>query len=184
MTTVTTVPPALLIASTPRPPDGVKGLSAAEARRRLVEHGPNELARSQRMGALRQLLRGLGSPLMLILLGASVLAAAVGEVTDAVIIIVTVLLGTALDAYQTSRSSVAVERLRNSVIPTATVMRDGTWLEIPRHDVVPGDVIHLSAGDVVPADARLISSRDLHVQQAPLAAVEAAKRRLFPRLLG
>jgi Mg2+-importing ATPase len=150
------------------PPDDVRGLSSADARARLLSHGPNELARTQRMGAFRQLLRGLASPLMLILLGASVLAAAVGEVTDAVIIMVTVLLGAALDTYQTTRSTSAVERLRNSVIPTATVLRDGDWLEIPRRDVVPGDAIRLSAGDVVPADARLVSSRDLHVQQAAL----------------
>ncbi|HEX8941663.1 MAG TPA: magnesium-translocating P-type ATPase [Gemmatimonadaceae bacterium] len=165
MTTLAVAAPASV---TSPPLDGVQGLSSSDARRRLAELGPNELAQSPRMSALRQLLRALGSPLMLILLGASVLAAAVGEVTDAVIIMVTVLLGAALDTYQTTRSTTAVERLRNSVIPTATVMRDGKWLEIPRREVVPGDVIHLSAGDVVPADARLVSSRDLHVQQAAL----------------
>ncbi len=144
------------------------GLSTAEARVRFAQYGPNELARAQRMGTLRQLIRMLASPLMLILLAASVLAASVGEIIDASIIIITVLLGAALDAYQTSRSSTAVERLRHSVIPNAKVCRDGNWLEIPRRDVVPGDLIRLSAGDVVPADARLISSRDVHVQQAAL----------------
>ena len=160
------------------PPEGVKSLSTMEARRRLVQYGPNELVRPRRVGAVRELVRGLASPLMIILLGASVLAASVGEVTDAAIIIVTVLLGAALDAYQTTRSSAAVERLRESVIPTATAYRDGAWLEIPRRELVPGDVIHVAAGDVVPADVRLLSSRDLHVQQAALTgeSLPAEKR--------
>ncbi|HTJ21248.1 MAG TPA: HAD-IC family P-type ATPase, partial [Gemmatimonadaceae bacterium] len=160
------------------PPDGVQSLSMMEARRRLVQYGPNELVRPRRVGAIRELVRGLASPLMVILLGASVLAASVGEVTDAAIIIVTVLLGAALDAYQTTRSSAAVERLRESVIPTATAYRDGAWLEISRRELVPGDVIHVAAGDVVPADVRLVSSRDLHVQQAALTgeSLPAEKR--------
>jgi Cation transport ATPase len=127
MTTMTAAAPA---PSAPPLAEQVRGLTSIDARRLLAKYGPNELARAQKMGVFRQLLRGLTSPLMLILLGASALAASVGEVTDAVIIMVTVLLGTALDAYQTSRSTSAVERLRDSVIPTATVMRDGQWVEI------------------------------------------------------
>ena len=150
------------------PPPVVPGLTSDRALALLAEHGPNELGHAPRVGLLRQLLRGLGSPLMLILLAASAVAASVGEITDATIIFVTVLLGTALDAFQTSRSTAAVDRLRQSVIPTATVWRDERWLELPRRALVPGDVIHLSAGDMVPADAWLVSSRDLHVQQAAL----------------
>ena len=149
-------------------PEGFSALSTAEARARLEQYGPNELVRARRVGVVRELVRGLASPLMIILLGASVLAASVGEVTDATIIIITVLLGAALDAYQTTRSGTAVERLRQSVIPTATARRDGAWIEIPRRELVPGDVIRVAAGDVVPADARLVSSRDLHVQQPAL----------------
>ncbi len=147
---------------------GPSGLSAADAAARLRKFGANEFAAAPRVNLVRQLARGLTSPLMLILLGASALAASVGEVTDAVIIVVTVLLGAALDAFQTTRSSAAVERLRHSIVPTATVHRAGQWMEIARRDVVPGDVIRLSAGDVIPADARLVTSRDLHVQQAAL----------------
>ena len=158
-------PPA---AVTTLPPPVVSGLTSDRGLALLAEHGPNELGHAPRVGLLRQLVRGLASPLMLILLSASAVAASVGEITDATIIFVTVLLGTALDAFQTSRSSAAVDRLRQSVIPTATVWRDDRWLEMPRRALVPGDVIHLSAGDMVPADARLVSSRDLHVQQAAL----------------
>ena len=149
-------------------PAGVAGLSTSEALARSSQYGPNELTRAVRTSALRQLIRGLASPLMLILLAASLLAAFVGEITDASIIVATVLLGAMLDAFQSARSGAAADRLQQSVVPAATVWRDGRWVELPRRELVPGDVIHLSAGDVVPADALLVSSRDLHVQQAAL----------------
>jgi len=159
MTTI--APPA----ASPMPPSA-RGLSSADATARLRRDGPNEVVAAPRTDLLRQLLRPLLSPLMLVLMGASIVAASVGEVTDAVIILITLLLGATLDAVQTTRSANALARLRHSVVPTASVERDGQWREIARHDVVVGDLIRLSAGDVVPADAQLITSRDLHVQQA------------------
>jgi Mg2+-importing ATPase len=104
----------------------------------------------------------------MILLIAAVISAFVGEATDAAIIIAIVLLSVAIDFGQTYRSQQAVERLRDSVAPTATVLRDGQWQEIRRSNVVPGDVVRLSAGDLIPADARLLESRDLYIQQAAL----------------
>ena len=77
-------------------------------------------------------------------------------------------LSAAINFVQTHRSQSAVDALRVGIAPTATVLRDGQWREIPRSQVVPGDVIRLTAGDMVPADARLIQSKDLHVQQAAL----------------
>ena len=79
-----------------------------------------------------------------------------------------VALGVAINFWQLYRSQQAAERLRSSVIPTATVLRDGAWLETPLRNVVPGDVFRLSAGDLVPADGRLLESRDLSVQQSML----------------
>ncbi len=84
------------------------------------------------------------------------------------IIIGMVVVGTAIDFFQTYKSQAAIEELRSRVAPTATVLRDGVWQEIHRHDVVPEDLVRLSAGDLVPADARLLTSRDLYVQQAAL----------------
>ncbi|HVX40100.1 MAG TPA: magnesium-translocating P-type ATPase [Gemmatimonadaceae bacterium] len=149
-------------------PSAPAGLTSEDARVALGRYGPNELATAPRFGIARHLLGTLGSPLMVILLVASGLAALVGETTDATIILVTVALGAALDTVQTARSMTAAERLQQSVVPTASVMRDGAWRELPRREVVPGDLIRLSAGDVVPADARLVTSRDLRVQQAAL----------------
>jgi Mg2+-importing ATPase len=145
-----------------------KGLTSEEAREKLKEVGPNELGAVQRLTGLKQLLLLFTNPLVIILLVASIVSAVFGEVLDASIIIVIVLLSIALNYFQTNRSERAVEGLRKQVALTATALRDGKWVEIPRKELVPGDVIRLTAGDLVPADARLIQSVYLNVQQAAL----------------
>ena len=145
-----------------------RGLTSVEAARRLREHGPNEPAPVRRLSAAVQLLHLFANPLVVILLVASAIAASLGQQVDALIIVTMVGLGVAINFWQSYRSQQAAERLRSSVIPTATVLRDGAWLEAPLRDVVPGDVFRLSAGDLVPADARLLESRDLSVQQSML----------------
>ncbi len=145
-----------------------KGLSSDEALRRLAEFGPNEPAPVQRATLVKQLLLLFANPLVIILLIASLVSAMIGDVVNASIIIVIVLLSSALNFIQTARSQRTAEQLRKEVAPSAIVLRDGEWREIPRREVAPGDLIQLVAGDMVPADARLVESRDLHVQQAAL----------------
>ncbi|MCL5274099.1 MAG: magnesium-translocating P-type ATPase [Chloroflexi bacterium] len=145
-----------------------QGLTGEEARRRLAQYGPNEAAAVKRSGPIRQILAALANPLVLILLAASIVSAVLGEPLDAVIIVAIIFFSTAIDYYQTHRSQEAAERLRSQVALTATTLRDGKWIETPRREVVAGDVIRLSAGDLVPADARLIQARDLHANQAAL----------------
>ena len=145
-----------------------RGLSSAEAAARLATHGPNELAPPPRFEALRELLRYFANPLVLILLVASVVSAAFGQVVSAVIIALMLILSVALNFTQAYRSQQAARRLRQQVGQTATVVRDGVEREIPVREVVVGDVIHLKAGDLVPADCRLLSIRDLFVNEALL----------------
>jgi Mg2+-importing ATPase len=145
-----------------------QGLSSAEAARRLIAYGPNEPAPVRRVSAAIQLFHLFANPLVIILLVASVIAGSLGQHVDALIIVTMVVLGVSVNFWQSFRSQQAAERLRSSVIPTATVRRDGAWLETPMRNVVPGDVFRLSAGDLVPADARLLESRDLSVQQSML----------------
>jgi Mg2+-importing ATPase len=140
----------------------------AEAERRLKQVGPNEPPAAQRAQGIRQLVQFFANPLVIILLVASVVSAALGETLNATIIVIMVLLSVALNFFQAARSQRAADHLRASVTPTATVLRDGAWQELPRRELVPGDIIRLSAGDLVPADARLIEAHDLHVQQAAL----------------
>jgi Mg2+-importing ATPase len=144
------------------------GLTREEALRRLAETGPNEPAPQRRTALLAQLLGLFTNPLVAILLIAGLVSAALGEILNAALIVVIVLASAALNFTQTYRSQQAAERLREGVAPTATVLRDGRWGSIPRRDVVPGDVIRLAAGDLVPADARLLKAQDLHVQEAAL----------------
>ena len=117
---------------------------------------------------LREFARLATSPLIVMLLVASVVSAVVGEVVQAAVIAVMVVMGVVLSYWQSARASAATERLRALVAPTASVCRDGVWHELPQRQVVAGDLIRLSAGDLVPADARLVTSRDLHVQEAAL----------------
>jgi len=145
-----------------------QGLTSTEAAERLARYGPNEPVRVHRLSALHQLVRLFATPLVAILLVAAIVSATLGQRADAVIIVTIVVLGVGLNFFQTYRSSVAAEKLKSSVMPTATVLRDGVWKEIQVRAVVPGDVFRLSAGDLIPADGRLVESRDLAVQESAL----------------
>ncbi len=124
--------------------------------------------RSRATSHFVELLLQFANPLVAILLLASIVSAFVGEFVNAAIIIVIVSLSVAVNFVQTFRSQRAADRLRATVAPMATVLRDSVFSEVHRADVVPGDVVRLSAGDLVPADARLLQAKDLHVQQSAL----------------
>ena len=143
-----------------------EGLTTVEALRRLEVslRAPAASTLRSKLGFLRTSL----NPLVVILLVAGAASAFLGEVTDAVLIGVIVSLSAGINFWQTFRSDRAVKRLQERVAPTATVRRDGAWVEVPRGQVVVGDVVRLSAGDLVPADARLVEASDLHVHQAAL----------------
>jgi Mg2+-importing ATPase len=146
----------------------ITGLMPQEAAARLDQFGPNELAVTQHHSLFADLLHAFSNPLVLILLIAAIISGFMGEAVDAGIIGIIVLLSAVIDVTQTYRSQQAMERLRDRVAPTASVLRGGEWKEIRRHDVVPGDIVRLSAGDLVPADAHLLVARDLYIQQAAL----------------
>jgi P-type Mg2+ transporter len=147
------------------------GLTQQEAERRLAEDGPNEPAPRRRMSGLLQFFALFANPLVAILVAASVISLVAGQATDAAIIMVIVFSGIVINFWQTSRSQEAADRLRAPVAATATVQRDGAWREVPVREVVAGDPFRLSAGDLVPADARLTASRDLSVQKSALPVV-------------
>lgn len=137
------------------------GLSTEEAVQRLRTYGGNTVAGRTLRARVFELARSIANPLVIILLVAGTASAFVREVADAVIIAVIVVLSSGLNAWQTVRSARAVARLQQQIAPAATVLRDQVWRELPRAELVSGDVIRLSAGDMVPADARLIAATDL-----------------------
>jgi Mg2+-importing ATPase len=151
----------------PAPPLETQGLTDEQASARLAEVGPNETARGAR-SPLAQLIPLLGNPLALVLLVASGLSALLGDKIDAALIASMVVFSVAINLVQTWRSQQAAERLRQAVAVTATVLRNAAWVERPRREIVPDDVIRLCAGDLVPADARLLEARDLHLQEAAM----------------
>ena len=144
------------------------GLTSQEGEARLSEYGPNDPSSTHR-GALRfELLHLFLNPLVIILLVASAISAILDQKIEAEIIFVIVTFSATIDFVQTYRSQRAIQRLQEHVSLTATALRDGQWQEIKRQKIVPGDIVRLSAGDLVPADGQLLEARDLYVQQAAL----------------
>ena len=149
------------------------GLSAEEAARRLAEHGPNELATGAVTSPWRLLLEQFRNVLILILLVGVALSAVLGHVTEAIVISVIVLLAALLGFVQEYRAERAIEALRRMAAPSATVVRDGREQDVPARDLVPGDLVVLTAGDKVPADARLVEAVNLQVEEAALTGESA-----------
>ncbi|HUO76151.1 MAG TPA: magnesium-translocating P-type ATPase [Thermodesulfovibrionales bacterium] len=144
------------------------GLSESEASARLAAFGPNLLHPVRKRILLLQFLEKFRNPLVLILLVASVVLALTGDVTSFLIITVIVLISVTLDFIQEHRAGQAADRLRKSVAVHVQALRDGNPREIPVAELVPGDIILLAAGDLVPGDGRIIESRDFFVNQALL----------------
>jgi P-type Mg2+ transporter len=144
------------------------GLTAAEAALRLARFGPNQVVTGGRFHMLRTGLGLLANPLVLILLAASIVSGVVGEALDAGIIVTIVLVSVGLDFFQIFHSEQAATKLQRLVTLSASVWRDAKLTEIPMREVVPGDVVDVRAGDLVPADALLISAVTLSVDQAAL----------------
>jgi len=144
------------------------GLTSKEAENRLKIYGYNELAKRKKRTVLVEFFLHLASPLVLILLIAGMISGFLGETIDATIIFFIVLLSVSLDIYQESKAEKAAELLKGKVATTATVLRDGVKREVKLSEVVSGDVFYLSAGDIVPADARIINAKDLYADQSAL----------------
>jgi Mg2+-importing ATPase len=158
-------PAADLLAELRGSPDG---LSTAEARARLRQVGPNALKPRRRDSALRSFLAQFASPLVLILMFAAVVSAIAGEWTDAAIVIVIVAASAVLSFLQEYAAGNAVEKLRAQVTIKAAVLRDGAPQHVPAEEVVPGDIVLLSAGSLIPADGIVLEARDFFVNQAVL----------------
>ncbi|HTO33113.1 MAG TPA: magnesium-translocating P-type ATPase [Pararhizobium sp.] len=144
------------------------GLSTSEAATRMKAFGPNSLGRPESHPAIKALLRQFRSPLVLILVAAAAISASVGEVHEAIIISIIVLSSCLLGFVQEHGASRAVEKLKQRLSQKSTVVRNGADCIIDASDVVPGDVLHLSAGNLIPADGIILRSRDFNVSEAVL----------------
>ena len=145
-----------------------QGLTTQEATERIATYGPNSLKKEKGTSPWKILAGQFTDILMIILLIATALSIAVGEVTDAAIILIIVFASAALGFTQEYRSEKAVEALKKMTAPTASVLRDGREARIPADQLVPGDIILLYAGDKVPADARIIEAYTMKDDEASL----------------
>jgi P-type Mg2+ transporter len=146
----------------------VTGLSETEAETRLAHYGPNTVGQEKRHEWLRRLWTAVRNPLVILLTVLSILSYATDDIPGGTVMLVMVILGVSLRLVQETRAGNAAAKLKAMIKVTATVVRDGQQREIPLQQLVPGDVVKLSAGDMIPGDVRLIAAKDLFIIQATL----------------
>ncbi len=157
------------------------GLTSAEAAARLERFGPNKLPAGKKESALMRLLRQFHDPMIYVLIGAAVLTALLGEVVDTIVIAAVVLINATIGYLQEGKAADALEGIRNMLSLHAQVRRDGSWHTVDAEDLVPGDVVRLSAGDKVPADLRLTSTTNLQIEESALTGGGIPRRPQEPR---
>ncbi len=151
-----------------------QGLSGADAQKRQQQFGPNELIEKGGKHPLRLLWEQVSSVMVLILIAAAVTSALLGQVTEAVAIGTIVILFVILGFVQEYRAEKAMAALKKLAVPLVRVQRDGQLVELSAQELVPGDIVHLEAGNAIPADARVVASANLRVQEAALTGESEA----------
>ncbi|MGE5298405.1 MAG: magnesium-translocating P-type ATPase [Acidobacteriaceae bacterium] len=145
-----------------------QGLTSNQAAEALQRFGPNQIVEVKKLAPLVDFLLRFKNPLIILLMIAAVISLFVGDPTSSVIIMVMIIASAFIDFYNTYRSQKAAEKLRQRVEITSDVLRDGKRIEIPVSLLVPGDVVLLSAGDIIPADGNVLDGRDLFVNESQL----------------
>ncbi len=153
---------------------GPDGLTAEEVEDRRRRYGPNEVAREKKRSLFARLWDNVKNPLVILLIVLAAVSFLTGDMRATVVIGMMVVLGVVLRFFQELRADNAAEKLRAMVKTTATVLHGGERHELPLQELVPGDIIYLSAGDMVPADVRLLTAKDLFVNQAALTGESMA----------
>src|SRR6266581_925901 len=144
------------------------GLTAEAAATRLEQYGPNEVSSERRTSWVWRLLHTTRNPLVILLSVLAAISYATGDARAGTVMLLMVVLGVVLRFVQESKADTAAAKLKAMIRVTASVVREGKVAEVPLHQLVSGDIVKLSAGDMVPADVRLISSKDLFLTQATL----------------
>jgi len=162
----------------------LEGLSAEEAERRLRDHGPNILPEGKRRSLVAMLVGQFSDFMILVLLAAAIISGFIGEPVDTIAILVIVLLNAVIGAVQEFRAERAVAALRQMSAPDAQVLRDGGLVTVPSVELVPGDIVQLEAGNIVPADLRLLESEELQADESALTGESKPVGKLVDPLKG
>lgn len=144
------------------------GLSSQDVEQRLEKYGTNELKEEEGKGLLSKILAQFSDFLVLILIGAAIISIFVGEFKDAIVILAIVVVNAFLGIYQEGRAEKALEALKKMASPNAKVIRNNHVEVVPANTLVPGDIVLLDAGDIIPADLRLVESSNLKIEEASL----------------
>jgi Mg2+-importing ATPase len=160
-----------------------EGLTSNEAKARLLKYGENRPIESKRKSLIIRIIEVFKDPLILLLSFMAIISFITGDMKAAIVIMAMVLMSSALRLSQELKADNAAEKLKEMVKTTATVSRDGKKQDIPLHLLVPGDIIHLSAGDLVPADVRIISSKDIFVNQSALTGESLPVEKHAPKVV-
>ncbi|MBC7082182.1 MAG: cation-translocating P-type ATPase [Firmicutes bacterium] len=154
------------------------GLSAREAARRLGREGPNEIQRTRKTSALKMFVDQFSDFMVLVLIAAAGISVALGEMGDALAILAIVTLNAILGFVQEYRAERSLEALKELAAPSARVIRDGVPVEVKAREIVPGDLLVIEVGDRIPADARLVETMALEVEESALTgeSLPVAKR--------
>ena len=164
--------------------DPRRGLTSAEAAPRLQAQGPNELKDQGGRSPWRILWEQLTATMVLILIAAAVISGLLGSYKDTIAIGAIVILFALLGFIQEYRAEKAMSALRRLAVPTVKVLRDGGPVEMPASELVPGDIVQVEAGNVVPADARVLEGVNLRIQEAALTGESEPVEKLNAPLLG
>lgn len=164
--------------------DALRGLSASEAQSRLRVFGPNEMTPPKPVSAWKRLGAQFAQPLVYLLLIAGGVAASLGHVVDAAVIFGVVVLNAIIGFLQESKAEKALDSLKKLVLTEATVVREGQRRRIPSAELVPGDLVVLQSGDKVPADLRLLNTKDLHLEESTLTGEAVPASKSSARLAG
>lgn len=154
--------------------DGSTGLSQSEAESRLEKYGPNELKEGKKKSFARRLLEEFMDPMIIILLLAAIVSAFAGEKIDSIIILAIVIINAVLSLTQEGKAAESIEALKKISAPTVRVIRDGQAQEVDSTGLVPGDIVMLETGDIVPADLRLLESTNLQIDESSLTGESVA----------
>jgi Ca2+-transporting ATPase len=154
------------------------GLTAAEAARRIAEHGPNELVERAGKGSWAILWEQFTGIMVVMLIISAVVSVILGETIDAIVIMVIVIINAVLGFVQEYRAEQAMAALKRMAVPHVRVRRDGHLQEVTALSLVPGDIIQLETGNTVPADARLLDAANLRVQEAVLTGDRMQSKRI------
>jgi len=153
--------------------DAAQGLTSVEAAARRTKYGPNQITAEKPPSVWAIALQQLRDPMNIMLVAVAVVSFAIGEVSTGIMVAFLIVLNLVLGSRQELKARASVDALSNLQVPQAKVLRDGTLVLVPAVDVVPGDILQVEAGDIIPADGRLLHSATLETQEAALTGESA-----------